>query len=190
MAWDPDTNAEQAEAERFYEAAHWKSWTTPADLQRLLRPKGLWLIRWNLLGRYEFLTTKDEHLVFGPGDGDFFLFHSEPSKAVQVTSEEALHLIPRLMKDFGGWIFEPVKPEQAMNDLRPTTRNKLPSAGLPVRVPGKQSSEGSASTKTQDLIERLMSGPTKETVLELYEDAKRLQEDLRNSPPPGFIIPE
>jgi hypothetical protein len=186
MAWDPEGDAEKAEADRFFEAANWQSWTSMADLQRLLRRKGPWLIRWNMLGRYEFLTTKDEHLVFEPPNNDFFLFHSDPDMGVQVTSEEALHLIPRLTKEIGGWIFEPVKLEQAMNDLRPT---RLPQAGLSIPAPAKRANPDATGTRTEDLIQGLLTGPAKEIVRELYECARRLQEDLLDSPPPGFIPP-
>jgi hypothetical protein len=190
MAWDPEGEAEKAEAERFFEATHWRSWTTTADLRRLLLPQGPRLIRWNLLGRYEFLTCKDEHVMFAPGNDDFILFESDPRKGVQVTTEEALHFIPRLTKEIGGWIFEPVKPEQAMNDLRPIVQKRLPAAGLPLRRTRNRPNEVLTATRTEDLIQRLLTGPTKESVHSLFESAKRLQEDLRNSPPPGFSVPQ
>jgi hypothetical protein len=189
MAWDPVGLAEIAEAQRFYQAAHWKSWTTVDDLQRLLRAKGPWLIRWNLLGRYEFLTSKDEQVLFGPGNSDFLLFHSDPGKGVQVTAEEALALIPRLMQEYGGYIFEPVKPAYATKDLRPLARKRLPSAGLAVPPQDIQPNQGPVNQNTQEL-ERLLTGPSKARVHQLYESAKRLQQSLRNSPPPGFAIPE
>jgi hypothetical protein len=190
MAWDPVGPAEIAEAVRFYQAAHWKSWTTVDDLQRLLRAKGPWLIRWNLLGRYEFLTSKDEHVLFGLGSSEFLLFHSHPSKGVQVTADEALALIPRLMQEYGGYIFEPVKPAYATKDLRSIGRKRLPSAGLAVPPQDRQSNQGPVNRNTQKLIEGLLAGSGKARVLQLYESAKRLQQSLRNSPPLGFAIPE
>jgi hypothetical protein len=121
MVWTPETPEEWAEATRFYEAARWRSWHTRDDLRTLLSAPGPWLIRYNLNEVYNFVTTTDETFLFGPGDE--VIFSNDPAKGVHVSSEVALALIPKLMDVYGNWddghiYFEPVRPEEAMRNLR------------------------------------------------------------------------
>jgi hypothetical protein len=122
MCWDPDTDQERADAAHFYEAATWRSWRTHQDLNALLRKPGPWLIRVNMNEHYFFLCTTDPRILFDENE-DAFRYDSQT--AIQLTSEQALELIPQLMDKWGyekgpdcGTYLEPVRPEDAQTNFR------------------------------------------------------------------------
>jgi hypothetical protein len=122
MVWTPETPAEWAEANRFFEAARWRSWKTREELHAILGAPGPWLIRYNLNETYNFITSTDESFLFGPGE-DNRIFTNDPAEGVRVSSEVALDLIPKLMNAYGNWddgaiYLEPVRPEEALKNLR------------------------------------------------------------------------
>jgi hypothetical protein len=122
MSWYPETDDEKAEAKRFFEIAMWRPWRTRQELQALLRQPGPWLIRQNFQEAYCFLCTTDEAVMLGTKDD--FVFSYDVEKAVRLTSERALVLIPWLMDvGYGKWTggppyLEPVKPEDARTNFR------------------------------------------------------------------------
>src|SRR5690606_29999794 len=120
MLWYPKAADEIAEAQRFYDMATWRSWTTLDDLERLLATPGPWLIRWNAFGTFMFLCSSDERLLFEVADAE--TISRDVSDAVRFTSAQALDLIRRLMADWelgdSGIYFEPVRPEAAESDGR------------------------------------------------------------------------
>jgi hypothetical protein len=122
MSWYPETDEEKAEAQRFFEIAMWRSWRTLEELHAILRQPGPWLIRQNNKENYMFLSTTDPKVMLDTERDEAFNYH--PSVAVQLTSEQALELIPLLMdKGYGNWTggaayLEPVKPEDALTNFR------------------------------------------------------------------------
>jgi hypothetical protein len=123
MSWTPETEHEQDEAARFYEAATWRSWRTLEDLHAILRKPGPWLIRLNITEKYAYPSTADPKALFGPESNSTLLY--DPQTAVRLTSEQALELIPRLMDRWGydrrpdgAMYLEPVKPEDARTNFR------------------------------------------------------------------------
>jgi hypothetical protein len=119
MIWILESEEEKAEAQRFYDAVNYCNWTTIADLEKLLREPGPWLIRWRFLDQLLFLSCVDERILFNDADPNAEVFVEDPKKAVKMESALALRLIPRLAQDYAGGnrdglFVEPVRPKDAM----------------------------------------------------------------------------
>jgi len=121
--WVIETPEEEAEASRFYDAAHWRSWRTHEELAALLRTPGPCLIRYNAIVSLMFFSTDDEKVLFGPGSDDTPVLTNDPKEAVVFGSQRALTLIPRLMVEFNlvgsQYYLEPVNPVEPLANLRP-----------------------------------------------------------------------
>jgi hypothetical protein len=119
VMWRPETASERAEAERLYEAARRRSWTTPDDLRALLNGPGPWLLRLNMFGVLKYLTENREEILFAPDSDDQEApetLADEPEKGATFTREQVLDFIPRLWEEWlqrdEDFYFEPVRPEQ------------------------------------------------------------------------------
>jgi len=118
MMWRPENAAERAEAERLYEAARRRSWTTLDELRALLDGPGPWLLRPNMFGVLKYLTENREEVLFAPdsdeGDAPETLA-DEPAQGATFTREQVLEYIPRLWEEWlqrdEDYYFEPVRPE-------------------------------------------------------------------------------
>lgn len=127
MMFQPETPLERAEAEEFYEAAHWQVWRTEADLVELFKVPGPWMIRQNIAEIYSLLTADCARrlLTTQPFPADWHeaddCFTNDPQQAARLESHEAMELVPRMMATYPHEDvvrFEPVRPEHAMVDLR------------------------------------------------------------------------
>jgi len=120
--WTFDDEAERAEARRFHDVCHWRSWHDHDELRALLATAESWLVRFNQLGHFGLLNTTDPELLFGPGDGE--IYTEDPSEAATFDREQAFATIIRFSAQFGfdeeehAYYFEPVQPADAMRDLR------------------------------------------------------------------------
>jgi hypothetical protein len=138
IIWHIETDQERADADRFYQIATWRRWSTPKELHELVRNPGPWLLRWNSNGlfgfQFRFLRTADWDWLFGPGSDDRIIvskepgepdvvFTDDPSQAVRITSAQVLALIPEFIKQYGlgdeVWdYFEPILPAEPYRDFR------------------------------------------------------------------------
>lgn len=120
--WTFDDEAERAEARRFHNVCHWRSWHDHDELRALLATADSWLVRFNQLGHFGLLNTTDPELLFGPGEEE--IYTEDPSQAATFDREQAFATILRFSEQFGfdkeehAYYFEPVQPADAMRDLR------------------------------------------------------------------------
>ena len=121
MIWTPETPGEHAEADRFFGAATWRSWSSDVDLSNLLRGSNKWLIRLRLIGGLCLFAAWGEADM--PASADDIDLTPDPANAAVVSAAQARTLIALLNSEWSiepdNWMyFEPVQPEQALADPR------------------------------------------------------------------------
>lgn len=120
--WTFEDEAERAEARRFHDVCHWRSWHDHDELRTLLATADSWLVRFNQLGHFGLLNTTDPELLFGPGEEE--IYTEDLSEAATFDREQAFQTIVQFSVQFGfdkeehAYYFEPVRPADAMRDLR------------------------------------------------------------------------
>lgn len=111
MWWRPETEQEWEDANRFYEATQWRSYSSFAELRARPRQPGPFVVRCGLGGVFIYLHTAGEDYLrlaeqrrLEPVEG---LWTHDPREAVALSHDHAIRLTIRLQSILG----EP-KPEQ------------------------------------------------------------------------------
>ncbi|AGA29140.1 HEAT repeat domain-containing protein [Singulisphaera acidiphila] len=137
MMWRPEDAEERAEAERFFQAATYRSWHTEDDLREILKASDSWLIRLNMFGVLKFLTVNQEDVLFGPDIDEIEVFADVPAQAATFTAEQTRAFIPRLaqewLQDDQDFYFEPIRPAEATRDFRLDGPGESPEAAVKER---------------------------------------------------------